>query len=40
MDEGKLRAAKSARETDQDKCGIPEAEKVLTPGGDDPPDVS
>ena len=40
IDEGKLRAAKSARETDQDKCGIPEGEKIFAPGGDDPADVS
>jgi hypothetical protein len=39
MDTGQLRPAKPARETDQDKCGIPEAEKVLASGGDDPADV-
>jgi hypothetical protein len=39
MDTGELRPAKPARESDQDECAVPKAEKVLTSGGDDPADV-
>ncbi len=39
MDAGKFRAAESSRESDQDKCGVPNAEQILTPGSDDPAGV-
>src|SRR5580693_7828890 len=39
MDTCQLRAAKSARESNQDECGVPKAEEVLALGNDDPPDV-
>jgi hypothetical protein len=39
IDTCKLRAAKSARESDEDKCGVPKAEDVFAPGGDDAADV-
>ena len=39
MDTGQLRAAKSARESDQDQCCVPKSQQVLAPGGDDPADV-
>ena len=39
MDTGQLRAPKSARESDQHQSCVSKAEKVLTPGGDDPADV-
>ena len=39
IDAGQLRPAKSSRKSDQDKCGVPKAEKVFTAGGDNPADV-
>lgn len=39
MDTGELRAPESARESHQDKCGVPKTHQVLAPGSDDPADV-
>ena len=39
MDTRQLRAAKSARESSQNDCGVTESDHVLAPGGDDSADV-
>jgi hypothetical protein len=39
MDTGQLRAVESSRESGQNQSCVSKAQKVLTPGGDDPADV-
>src|SRR5665213_1848823 len=39
IDEGKLRAAKSTRESYQNNRGVTESDQVPAPGGNDPADV-
>lgn len=39
MDAGEFRVPESTCKSDHDKYGVPKAEKVLAPCGDDPADV-